>query len=152
MIGEDEVVAAGCGAWLDGDETMIPADEIGRDGVEEHLAEVAAVDFGAVSAGDVGLAEVEDAVFVVDVGLLVFVAGDALELRGEVGGGDGVLAGVSVHVERAALVADGGAGFALEDGDGNVVEVEDAGEDEAAGAGSDDGDAGWWHGGTPYEL
>lgn len=47
-----------------------------------------------------------------------------------------------MQVETAALGARGGRGFALEHGDGDEAEVEEAGEGDAGEAGADDGDQG----------
>lgn len=51
-----------------------------------------------------------------------------------------------MQVETAALGARGGRGFALEHGDGDEGEVEEAGEGDAGEAGADDGDQEVGHG------
>jgi len=53
---------------------------------------------------------------------------------------EGVLSGLRVDVEGAALVPGGEGGFELEDGDGNAALLEGAGSGETAEAGPDDGD------------
>lgn len=67
---------------------------------------------------------------------------DGAERIGEAGDFKRALSIMFVNVELAALRASTGRGLRFIDGHGNAMDVEDAGEDEAAEARTDDRD--WW--------
>jgi hypothetical protein len=80
-------------------------------------------------------------VLIVDATLLVLVPGDAMELCAQSGAFDRILARLRVHVERASLWTSRRECFALEDCGVKAVKLEDTSKRQAAGAGSDDGNA-----------
>ncbi|GAA3081731.1 hypothetical protein GCM10020000_79570 [Streptomyces olivoverticillatus] len=120
----------------------------GGEGAEQEVAELPAVDLGVAPAvlGRGGV-EQDAAVAGDQAQLLALGAGQGGEAVPQAGGTEGVLSGVGVHVEGAALVAGGRGGVGFVDGDVDAVALEDAGAGQAAGSGADDGDA--VHGRSP---
>lgn len=122
---------------------MAPGDGAGRQRADEGGAQVRAVDLGAVQRGVVGgVLPQQDRPGVVEQAVVLALApGHGQELRLQSGLAQRTLAGVGVQVEHAALGAGGGRGVALVHDGFHAVQVEDAGQEQAAGPGSDDGDA-----------
>lgn len=138
---------------LDVVEPGAPAHRAGAERPEEQGAQVAAVDLGVERlAGRGALVEQDGPVEGEHPHVLTLGPGDAQELLEQAGGVERDLSAVALHVQGAALVAGGDVGLALEDGDGDVVALQDAGEGQAAGAGPDDEDVRSGAGGVGHDA
>ena len=124
-----------------------PPDGAGRERLEQDPAELTALHLGAATRAVVGLFEQDVPVPVEDPHRLAARQDEAAELLGEARRREGRLAGVVVDVEHPALRPRGRGRFRLVDRDRDVVDVQDAGEREAAESGADDRDGGM-HGGS----
>ena len=100
--------------------------------VEQDPAQVAAEHLGAYTRAVVGLVEQHRAVLVEHARRLAAFVDDLAELVGEAGRLERELSVVLVDVELAALRASRRRGLRLVDRRGDAVDVEDAGEGEAA--------------------
>ena len=126
----------------DGTHLVTPPDGALGQGVEQHPAQVAALHLGTPSAAVVGFVEQDGAVRGEDPGGLAALEDQAAELLRQARGRQRRLTVVLVDVEHPALGARGRGRLRLVDGDRDAVDVQDAGQDESAEAGSDDRDVG----------
>ena len=117
-----------------------PPDRAGRERVEQELPQVAAEHLGAAAGAVVGLVEQDSAVRVEHPRRLAALVDEAAELVEQAGRLQGELPVVLVDVELAALGAGAGRGLGLVDRRRDAVDVQDAGEGQAAEAGADDRD------------
>ena len=119
---------------------LSPLDRLGGQGVEQDPPQVAAKHLGTPTGAVVGLVEQHRAVLVEHARGLAALVDDRAELVGEAGRFERELPVVLVDVELAALRAGLRRGLRLVDRRGDAVDVEDAGEGEAAEARADDRD------------
>src|ERR1700722_3560217 len=134
------------GSLLNRDDLGAPVDRCGRQGSSEQVTQVGAVDLRATAGcvGDVVHEQVPGRAH--DLMFLSLGAGQGVELFGEAGRLEGVLPGLGVQVEGAALGAGVRSGIPLVDAGLDAVDMQDPGERETGQAGPDDGDA---HGSPP---
>jgi hypothetical protein len=119
-----------------------PLDRPRRQGVEQDAPQVAAEHLGTPAGAVVGIVEQHRAVGVDYARRLAALVDDRAELAGQAGRRERALPVVLVHVELAALRAGRGRGLRLVDRRGDAVNVQHAGEGEAAEARADDRDWG----------
>ncbi|CAM5627373.1 hypothetical protein SRIMM317S_04937 [Streptomyces rimosus subsp. rimosus] len=136
-VGERHLVAAlaeGAGTA----DLVPPADGARRERIEQGLPQLAALHLGAPARAVVRLVEQDGPVPVEDAQRLTALQDQAMELVHQVGCLEGELPVVVVDVEQPALMAGRGGGLRLVDGGRYAVDVQDAGECEAAETGADD--------------
>jgi hypothetical protein len=119
---------------------VTPADSALRQRVDQHLPQVGALHLGTPARAVVGLVEQNCAVGLQDPHGLAALQDQALELGHQVGGLDGELAVVVVDVEHSALRPRRRRVLCLVDSGLDAVDVQHAGEREAAESGTDDRD------------
>ena len=111
--------------------------------VQQQVAQVGTVDLRALERG-VGrrvLLQQQGPVRLEQSQVLALAAGDRLKPVDQAGLAQRPLAGPGVNIEHAALTAGAARRLALVDHRVETVQVQHTGEDEAAQAGSDDGDS-----------
>lgn len=126
--------------WPCGRDLVTPADGGLGQRVEQEITQLAAVDLGTASGAVVGLFPVHGGVLVEYAGGLAAGMDQGTEAVVETGGAQGRLAVVFVDVEHAALGPGVPVRLQVEDGGFDAVDVQDAGQGQAAESGADDGD------------
>jgi hypothetical protein len=109
-------------------------------GFDQQLAQFAAQHLGPPARAVVGLFQQHGAVAVERARGLTALVDQGAETVDQAGGLQRDLSVMVMDVEQAALGAGLGRRFGLIDRRGDAVDVQDAGEDEAAETGADDGD------------
>ncbi len=122
----------------DADELASPPDRPVGQGLEQDAAQVAARHLGPAAGAVVGLLEQHRAVRSSTRVASPPSMDDRAERVGQAGGRERRLAVLLVDVEHAALRAASARGLGLVDRRRDAVEMQDAGEHEAAEAGADD--------------
>lgn len=120
--------------------TLRPAHDAVRKRVQQHLPQLAARDLGALARAVVGAVEQHGPCPVQDPVGLAAGQDEVAEPLEQAGGLERRLAVVGVDVQQPALGARGRRGLRFVDRDRDAVQVQDAGQDEAAEACSDDRD------------
>jgi hypothetical protein len=134
------LVVAAVAQRRDRGQLLAPLDRPGGQGFEQDPPQVAAEHLGTPAGAVVGLLEQQGAVRVEHAGGLGALVDDGVELVGEAGRGQGGLPVVLVQVELAALGPGLRRRLRLVDRGRDAVDVQDAGQGEAAQARPDDCD------------
>jgi len=132
------VLAEGTGAA----DLVAPPDGAGRERVEQHLTQLAALHLRAATCAVVGFVEHDGPVPVEDPHRLAALQDEAAELVHQAGCLEGELPVVVVDVEHPALHARHRGRLRLVDRGRDSVDMQHAGEGEAAESGADDRDCG----------